>query len=83
MITEFNIDLTFKDYLAILFRWDKRCLNCNSSVSKKIDKVNLGKGWDVDIEGHSIDIGEKHKYKVSLKYVCDTCSKSFLPRDFW
>ena len=83
MTTEYRFDLSFKDYLAILFRRNKRCLNCNSPVTRKIDKADHGKGWDANVHGHSVDIGHKHKYTVNLKYVCEVCNNSYLPREFW
>lgn len=83
MNTEYNLRLNFKDYLAILFRRNKRCPNCSSKVVRKIEKTDTGKGWGIERQGHSIDIGEKHNYKINVKYVCEPCGKSFLPREFW
>lgn len=67
----------------MLFRRNKRCLNCNSKVTRKIEKTDIKSDWGVERQGHSIEIGEKHKHKIIVKYVCDTCGNSFLPREFW
>ena len=83
MSIEYRLDLGMKDLMAILFRRSKRCLNCNSSVIRKVEKTETEKGWKTDRQGQNIDIGYAQKYIIRVMYVCDTCGKSYLPREFW
>ena len=83
MKTEYKLNLNFKDCLAIIFRRNKRCLNCNSIVVRKVEKKYIEKGLGIEKRGHSIDVGHGASHLISVKYICYTCSKSFLPRDFW
>lgn len=83
MNTEYKLNLSFKDCLAILLRRNKRCPNCNSKLVRKTEKTDVGEGWGVERQGHNIDIGFKQRYIINVKYICETCENSFLPREFW
>ena len=83
MGTEYQINLNFKDYLAILFRWNKRCPICSNKVTRKIERTVIDKGRTIERQGHNIEIGDRHKHSVKVRYVCNTCGKFFSPREFW
>ena len=79
----YDIDLSFRDVLAIVFRRNKNCLNCSGKVIRKTEKIDLGEGWDVDRQGLNFDVSWAHKYRIKVKYVCKSCDQTFLPREFW
>ena len=83
MSTEYNINLNFKDYLAIIFRRNKRCPICSNKVIRKSKKTVINKGLEIDRQGHNVQISDKNKHSVNICYVCNTCEKSYLPREFW
>ena len=83
MSTEYKINLSFKDYLAIIFRRNKRCPICSNKVTRKTDKTFTDKGIKVERQGHSVQIGNKSTHSVKITYECRACEKSFLPREFW
>jgi len=83
MTTEYKINLNFKDYLAIIFRRNKRCPVCANKVIRKSERTVIDKGLEIERQGHSVQIGNKNNHSVNIKYVCNTCEKSYLPREFW
>ncbi len=83
MQLSYTLDLDFKYVLAILFRRNKRCLDCLSSVNRKTTKEDLGFGWEKERRGLSFKINYAKRYDIKVEYICESCGKKHKPSEFW
>ena len=79
----YNIDLDFNDLLAILFRRNKRCLDCSGSVIRKTIKEDLGYGWEKEQPGLNLKINYAKRHNLKIEYICASCGKKHKPSEFW
>ena len=83
MQISYSFDLDFYDVLAIIFRRNKRCIDCSNPVNRKTTKEDLGFGWEKEQRGLNFEINYAKRHKVKVEYICEACKRKHKPSEFW
>ena len=77
-----DIKISFTDLLAICFR-KKKCLECEGQLRRRLDRGGEGPSWHSEQDGMSFDVSYGSTASIRVLYDCETCRRTYVPRELW